>query len=308
MKRILIFLAIAFGASWGLILLSLLTGGVVGTTPYVLTLAACMFMPSVANALTRVITKEGFGNLMLRPRFRKHLRPYLAAWFAAPFFIFAGAALYFLIFPAQFDPTAPSLTLPGVGASLQSVPRIALLAATILPVLVIGPVVNIIPTLGEEFGWRGYLLPKLTELYGQRAAMLASGVIWGVWHAPMIAMGHNYGTGYFGAPWTGILTMIIFCTFLGATLSALTFRTGSAIPAAMTHSCINALAAAPLLTVRPGYNPLLGPSCVGLIGGGALIVVGLAILLAPKPILDLAAHAEADPSPEKEVVPNDPLS
>ena len=58
------------------------------------------------------------------------------------------------------------------------------------------PIVNIIACLGEEVGWRGFLLPNLLEKFTPIKATLLTGFIWGVWHAPMIAMGYNYGLNY----------------------------------------------------------------------------------------------------------------
>ena len=57
--------------------------------------------------------------------------------------------------------------------------------------MLIGPVLNAIPALGEEWGWRGYLLPRLTGTRGVVAGLLLSGVIWGLWHAPLTLLGHN---------------------------------------------------------------------------------------------------------------------
>ncbi len=51
--------------------------------------------------------------------------------------------------------------------------------------------INLVPALGEELGWRGWLLPKLMPL-GAIPAILTSGVIWGLWHTPLILLGYNY--------------------------------------------------------------------------------------------------------------------
>ena len=88
-----------------------------------------------------------------------------------------------------------------------------------------GGIINLPFALGEELGWRGYLLPHLCQSMSIHRAILFSGAIWGLWHAPMIAMGHNYGTGYPTAPWGGILAMIVFCIVCGTFLSYLTIRT-----------------------------------------------------------------------------------
>ena len=89
------------------------------------------------------------------------------------------------------------------GAPLDISPSTLLLVLLGVAVLA-APLINSFFTFGEEFGWRAYLQPKLMPL-GFRKAMLLMGLIWGVWHWPLIAMGHNYGLDYFGAPWTGML-------------------------------------------------------------------------------------------------------
>ena len=77
--------------------------------------------------------------------------------------------------------------------------------------VLLAPVLNIVTTTGEEWGWRGYLVPKLTEKLSVVPTLLISGIIWGLWHAPLTVMGHNYGLGYSGYPYTGILAMCAFC-------------------------------------------------------------------------------------------------
>lgn len=45
-----------------------------------------------------------------------------------------------------------------------------------------------LPGFGEEFGWRGYLLPRLLQRHPSRIhrALLVSGIIWGIWHWPIV--------------------------------------------------------------------------------------------------------------------------
>jgi uncharacterized protein len=47
-------------------------------------------------------------------------------------------------------------------------------------------VATLLPAFGEEFGWRGYLLPKLTEKFTPKKALLIHAFIWWAWHLPVI--------------------------------------------------------------------------------------------------------------------------
>ncbi|MCA1899171.1 MAG: CPBP family intramembrane metalloprotease, partial [Chloroflexi bacterium] len=85
-------------------------------------------------------------------------------------------------------------------------------------------------------------------------AILLSGVIWGAWHAPVIAQGHNYP----GYPIAGIFMMIVFCVLLGAILSWLYLNTQSPWSAALAHGSVNAAAGLPALFFQPGFNMALG--------------------------------------------------
>ncbi|MGX1695285.1 CPBP family intramembrane glutamic endopeptidase [Microbacterium keratanolyticum] len=111
-----------------------------------------------------------------------------------------------------------------------------LVVAQFVNILIAALILNVLPALGEEVGWRGWLLPKLLPL-GPWPAIAASGVIWGLWHAPVILLGHNYP----GAPgWLAMLAMIAFCTIVGGLLGWLRIRSDSVWPAALAHSALNA--------------------------------------------------------------------
>src|SRR5215213_9975694 len=91
-------------------------------------------------------------------------------------------------------------------------------------------------TFGEEYGWRGYLLPRLLPLGEIRASVLI-GVIWGVWHLPLILAGLNY-------PGVNIFLAIIVFTFVTVALS-FTYTwfyvasSGSVLVAAVFHASTN---------------------------------------------------------------------
>jgi membrane protease YdiL (CAAX protease family) len=88
--------------------------------------------------------------------------------------------------------------------------------------MVSGTLVSV-AALGEEGGWRGYMMPKLINIMGRGKALLLGGIIWGLWHAPLTCIGHNFGTDYPGFPFVGIIKMCIFCTLMGIILTFLTY-------------------------------------------------------------------------------------
>ena len=142
--------------------------------------------------------------------------------------------------------------------------------------------VNHILAFGEEVGWRGYLLPLLCSKFGIVNGIIIDGVLWGVVHAPLVSFGVNYAGDYVGAPWTGILMMIVFATSVGVFLSYLTIKTKSIIPACISHGVINALREAPLFICVSNYNALLGPKPSGIIGMSGFLTMGIILMLCIK--------------------------
>lgn len=276
-RRLFLFVVIAFGVAWLTGLGVYLTGGlgdgpaVLPGIPLALVLVAgpYMFAPAIANVGTRLLTGEGFERTLLRPRLRERWRSYLIAWLAPVGLVVVGAALYFFAFPDAFGGLAAvqhSMDRAGDAAGVPlSVSPESFLAIQVAQVFVVAPLVNSLFTLGEEFGWRGYLLPKLLPL-GTRRALLAHGAIWGIWHWPVIAMGHNYGLDYPGAPWAGLLAMVLFTVAAGVVLGWLTLRSGSVWPAVLGHAMINGAGGLGLLVLVGEPDLLLGPTASGLLG------------------------------------------
>lgn len=292
-RRVGIFIAIAFGLSWLFALILYLNGGLESPLALPLLALGFMMMPALANVLTRVITREGWSNAWLRPNIRRGWPYWAAAWVLPPLLVIIGGAVYFLVYPQFFDPNLTQLQemLPQTGINPWVV-----IALNIAQAILIAPVINGLFTFGEEFGWRGYLLPKLMPL-GGRKAVIISGIIWGVWHWPIIAMGHNYGVGYPGYPWSGMLMMVWFTVMLGAFVSWVTLRGGSVWPAVIAHAAINGMGALPALMMQGEPNRLIGPFAAGALGGIAITVVGLALLLSPRALEPASAPAAAEAAP-----------
>lgn len=275
-KRIFIFLAFAFGIAWFFGLIVYLTGGLANSPEIIpgsnITLAILlltlgyMWAPALGNIFTRLITKQGWGDLWLNLAITKNWKPYLAAWFLPAVLTIIGAAVYFVFYPSQFDITLTIVkdmmekTMPQTEVSPW-----LLVSGNFIQAILIAPIINSFFTFGEEFGWRGYLLPNLLPM-GEKRAFLVSGVIWGLWHAPVIAMGHNYGLDYWGFPWLGIIAMTWFCILAGTFLGWLSILAKNAWPGVIGHAAINGIAGLPILFTIGTPNLILGPLVMGFIG------------------------------------------
>ncbi|MFA7540387.1 MAG: CPBP family intramembrane glutamic endopeptidase [Sphaerochaetaceae bacterium] len=292
-KQIIIYIVLSFLIAWILFLIIPLKGMVYGEQRSTLLLTGAMFAPAISSILVRLITKEGFKNMLLKPNFKGNIKTYLLIFFGPSLLIIVSAILYFLLFPTHFD-TGLTL-LQGAEVTPSTI-----LLVSLLQVILVGPVINIVPTMGEELGWRGYLLPKLRTLFSDRLSIIISGIIWGLWHAPVIIMGHNYGTEYPGYPYVGILVMVVFCVALGIIEGYFTIKLNSVIPAAMVHSAMNAGAALPLIVAKVGINQTIGPTVAGLIGGLPLFLVAITLFLK----LDSAKTLQSDQILDQEKLPS----
>ncbi len=241
--------------------------------------AAMMFFPALGVLFTRLVTREGFKNSMLRLNLRGNVKYYLIASFGPMALTFIGAMAYYICFPSDFS------LAEFRGADTTKIGM--MLVAMVL--MVLSPFLNFIPALGEEWGWRGYLLPKVVQRVNFLPAALLTGFIWGLWHAPIIVAGHNYGVGYSGYPWLGIVAMCVFCIFAGILLSYLTLSTKSCLPAALAHGAMNGTAALGMLFYNYSayletpslelVNRFVGPLPTGIIGGIAYIAVAVWIAI-----------------------------
>jgi membrane protease YdiL (CAAX protease family) len=239
-------------------------------TPLQLRATAGMFAPAAAAIAVRARRREGFGDMGLSlGRRGRVLRPYLQAYLIPLGLLAAGAVLALLVgrqhwalydnWQAQLD----ALSRATRGASRADVHRLgaALLFAQLVSALTIGTAVTCIATTGEELGWRGHLLVRLLPLGEARAAFLV-GIVWGLWHAPLIALdGYELGIRSWAvAPFFCLVTVPF-----GMLLAWLRLRSGSVWPAVLGHAVLNSAAPLVLLVLSAPASRLLGPP-VGLLG------------------------------------------
>jgi membrane protease YdiL (CAAX protease family) len=138
--------------------------------------------------------------------------------------------------------------------------------------LVAGITINAIAGFGEELGWRGFLQRELGYL-GFWKSSIVIGLIWGIWHAPIILQGHNYPE----HPQAGVLMMIIFTLLLSPIFSYIRLKAKSVIAAAVIHGSLNATVGLPLMVIK-GENDLI-VGVTGLAGFIALALSNLALFI-----------------------------
>lgn len=152
-------------------------------------------------------------------------------------------------------------------AQLAGMSPAFMLGMTLISGIFAGCTINAVFAFGEEYGWRNYMVHALR---GQKfwVAAVFIGLVWGIWHAPLILAGHNYPQ----HPVAGMAMMCIFCMLLGIIELYFTLKTGSVFVAAIIHGTINATAATVLMLVHGG-NDLT----IGLTGAAGFIAAGLLI-------------------------------
>ena len=241
-KRLLIYLGLSFGMAWLIFFIFIFTGHTwTGSSPEMLSLVSLgMLAPAIAHVITRKITNEGFRligekSMMLGIDLKgKKWIFFLLAMFLPVVYSTLGDVVVWLFCPEAFGEA-----------------EVSSFVVIIYPLIsIVSGVVLSFAAFGEEFGWRGYMMPKLIELVGMPKALIIGGIIWGLWHAPLTCVGHNFGMDYPGFPYVGIIVMCLFCTVLGTVLMYVTIKTNSIWPAAFMHAVNNSSPSAMLLFTR----------------------------------------------------------
>jgi uncharacterized protein len=261
-----------------------------------LLLIVLMWTPTAAALLTDLILRQPWRGAAQRNGLglgRRRWSSWLFAWtvpgalmVAAPF---VGAV--FGVYPLDLSFSGFRAILAANGVTLpDAIAPATVVTAQLLQALLIGPLLNAPAVFGEEYGWRGWLLPRLAA-WGQWPALVLSGALWGLWHAPIILLGYNYPS----APQLGVLMMTGFCVLSGIVLGWTRLRSGSLWPAVIAHGSINAFGGSVFVFAAEGaeINTVLAGG-LGLTGWLLWIaLIGLLIGLRLLPVRDAEDHAAA---------------
>jgi len=294
-RRIPSFLALAFGFSWTLAGVGFLFGIRADSgLSYVLLAALAMFGPAIAAIVQqRLIDRESWSGLGIALRGTRWAVVGLTALLGmsiVPVSLFVlhvmGAGLGIEAFgkvslttqrllvavSEMMEEQGLNETVSLQGEWLERIPAFMVLLLSLLGALLSALTVNVPFMLGEELGWRGYLWQRTAHWSGLKRVVL-TGVCWGLWHAPLIAMGHNYP----GYPVAGIAMMVVFCLLLALLFDWTRTRSGSVWSSVLLHGIINGSAGAMVLFTWGGH--VLVGTVVGIGGFIALALLSMVVVM-----------------------------
>jgi CAAX protease family protein len=228
------YLAVTFILSYLWQLVIFLTGGVESKLFTIM-----MLFPAIVAIAFRLINKEGFRNVGWGLR---------RWWYVIPALIVSIIVVLvvgFLLTTLNLATLSDKHFVFKEGmVEIQKIPLIlgnriqslAFFALNFVLSLFVQSLLGGIVTLGEEFGWRGYVQEKLINKYGLNQGLVSLGILWGYWHLPIILMGYNFPK----HPVLGALFLMPLGTiFMGIYLGWLYLRSRSIWMPALAHAAMN---------------------------------------------------------------------
>lgn len=234
-----------------------------------------MFFPMITALVLQAIDKEKFNHTGL-VNF-KIRGPWLVAWLLPVAMVFLCILVNGLMPGVELTYNAEQLinqyNIPEdqrdlVREQMGRLPAWLMAVSVVLSGLLMGITINAIAAFGEEYGWRNYLVGALREVKFWKAALFI-GVVWGIWHFPLILMGHNYPN----EPRWGVILMVVFCVLVGIIELYFVLKTKSMVVAAVLHGTVNAVYGM-VIYFTLGGNDFIN----GMVGLSGFIVMAVTIL------------------------------
>ncbi|MFD7520611.1 CPBP family glutamic-type intramembrane protease [Paenibacillus chitinolyticus] len=232
---------------------------------YVLTMKSPIFVlflmwtPGLSSIFTRLLLREGIADISLRVGGRR-------TWKTLPSILLFPVVIGLVAYGTAWITGLVQFVTPD---TYIKAPPIVIFLGLLLAHMVVGTIAGLIGSVGEELGWRGYMLPRLIDARVPYP-MLTSGIIWGLWHLPLMLAGNYYSGPYLAL--SAFLFMISVTSF-GYIIGRLRLTTGSIWPAFFLHASWNAVIQNVFDLFSKGENVLLWT-------GESGILVALALLAA----------------------------
>ena len=228
------------------------------TTGLAFVVLAMMWTPGLVAIVLRLLGREGFADVSFRPFVGRGWRWYVLAWLLP---LLVGGIAYGI---GWFSGLAPPAAGAWFGGAAELLARTMTIAVPVSAVWV----------LGEEIGWRGYLLPRLVQ-GGAAHPVLLTNVIWWTFHPPLI-LGGVYAAG--PVPAVGALLFGVTVLGMGSVACWSRLATGSIWPSVLMHATWNSL-------IQDGFDVLTageGPRSVESlwVGESGILVAGVGVVVA----------------------------
>lgn len=278
-KKILLFIGLVFILSYSIALLFWKSGlSVENTVSFTLLGIIYMFIPALCVLIVqKFVYKQNLSSeLLISFKLNKW---YLIAWIIMPIIAFITMGISLLLPDVFYSPDmsgmfkrfANTITPDKIEKMKESIEKLPIhpIWIGLIQGMIAGITINAIAAFGEELGWRGFLLKELKELKFVMASIII-GLIWGIWHAPLILMGHNYPQ----HPHFGVVMMTIWCILLTLIFLYITIKSESVIAASILHGTLNGTAGLAIILIDGG-NDLI----TGVTGLSGFISIILAVLI-----------------------------
>jgi hypothetical protein len=159
------------------------------------------------------------------------------------------------------------------------IPPLVMIVSSMVQGVVAGFTISLPFGFGEELGWRGLLLRE-TQKSGFLKSNLFIGVVWGLWHLPIIVQGHNYP----GHPVAGIFMMTLFTTALAFPMAYCRLKSKTILGPSAFHGMFNATGMLTAFFVS-GANPLFG-FVAGIAGVAVILLLTVGIYFFDKKFIE----------------------
>jgi membrane protease YdiL (CAAX protease family) len=212
-----------------------------------------MWIPGLAAIATRVVRREGFADMGLRLGGWRGVRWIAGLWFL-PTAI--GGVAYGVAWTTGLTGFEPDITTFAMRWAIN---------------VFVGGAITLVAATGEELGWRGTMVHRLADA-GVPYPVVTSGVIWGVWHMPLIVSG-QYAVG--PIPWLSTLLFVLATVSASIVMTRAVWTTGSVWAACAFHAAWNA-------TIQSVFDRSTaeGPNTFLWVGESGILLVAVELLVA----------------------------
>jgi membrane protease YdiL (CAAX protease family) len=259
MKKSIQFIVLTCAVSWAIAGVAIWLGlREAKGTAFVVFGSAYMLLPAVCAIILQMVHNEKpFRNLNISFKFNKW---FIIAGIVPVVYTFMTLGINLLFPNVSFSASAEGLfsMLPAEDAAiaaeqLSKFPPVVFLLLFVVQAIIYGYTISAFFAFGEELGWRGYLL---RELQGRKFlyVSLVTGVVWGLWHFPLILIGHNYPD----YPIAGVGMMTIWCILISPVMTYIVIKSKSVITAAIFHGTMNAIYGITIMCVVGGNGIING--------------------------------------------------